>query len=117
MATIEVSTPVRTFTYTSIHSMVTQTDITRASDADKTQRGSSIPNGVPNGVPNGAAVGPHKRQLRSKYKHIHAPHDTIRTSVLSHDSIESASFVGFRNLLVLTTSTCHGTEQRRRALH
>lgn len=67
---------------------------------------SAVSNGIPNGALNGAAVAPQKSQLRSKYKHVHAPHDRIRTSVLSHDSIESASFVGFRNLLVLTTSTC-----------
>ena len=37
----------------------------------------------------------------SKYRHIAAFHSTERTSVLSHDSDKSASFLGFRNLMVI----------------
>lgn len=37
----------------------------------------------------------------SKYRHVTAVHSKQRTSVLSHDSDSSASFLGFRNLMVI----------------
>ena len=43
-------------------------------------------------------------KFRSKYKHIEALHRAVRPSVLSHDSQEVPSFLGFRNLMVLTIS-------------
>ncbi|KAL0637107.1 hypothetical protein Q9L58_003930 [Maublancomyces gigas] len=36
-----------------------------------------------------------------QYKHIFAIHSQPRTSTLSHDSVDSPSFIGFRNLMVL----------------
>lgn len=45
-----------------------------------------------------------KPKFRSKYKHIEALHKRPRTSILSHDSQEVPSFLGFRNLMVLTIS-------------
>jgi diacylglycerol O-acyltransferase-1 len=39
------------------------------------------------------------------YKHIYAIHSQPRTSTLSHDSIDSPSFIGFRNLMVIVLST------------
>ena len=35
------------------------------------------------------------------YRHVAAIHHSVRTSVLSHDSTKTPSFLGFRNLLVL----------------
>ena len=37
----------------------------------------------------------------SKYRHVAAVHFDERTSVLSHDSVDIPSFLGFRNLMVL----------------
>ena len=47
---------------------------------------------------------PKKPKFRSKYKHVEALHKVARTSVLSHDSEHVPSFLGFRNLMVLTIS-------------
>lgn len=47
-------------------------------------------------------------KFRSKYKHVEAGHKVVRPSVLSHDSTEVPSFLGFRNLMVLTISECGG---------
>jgi len=47
-------------------------------------------------------------KFRSKYKHVGAAHHAVRPSVLSHDSTEVPSFLGFRNLMVLTISECGG---------
>lgn len=43
-------------------------------------------------------------KFRSKYRHVEALHKTSRPSVLSHDSEQAPSFLGFRNLMVLTIS-------------
>lgn len=51
---------------------------------------------------NGSAGKVKSVKFRSKYKHIEALHKTARPSVLSHDSTEVPSFLGFRNLMVLT---------------
>lgn len=45
-----------------------------------------------------------KPKFRSKYKHVAALHKISRPSILSHDSQEVPSFLGFRNLMVLTIS-------------
>jgi diacylglycerol O-acyltransferase-1 len=88
---------------TSIHSAVTSgTDIASALSTAL-------------GKTNGALVGtedisvPHtstqseknKAKSKKKYKHVEALHSMARPSYLSHDSIKSPSFIGFRNLLVL----------------
>jgi len=86
------------------HSLVTQAANTAATDnveREKTQQGSI-------GHMNGNAVTPKPGKFRSKYKHVEAPHNTSRPSVLSHDSKEVPSFLGFRNLMVLTISECNG---------
>ncbi len=41
-------------------------------------------------------------KVRSKYRHVAAPHSAARPSCLSHETKESPSFIGFRNLMVLT---------------
>ncbi|KAJ9608306.1 hypothetical protein H2200_007294 [Cladophialophora chaetospira] len=43
-----------------------------------------------------------KPKVRSKYRHIAAQHSTAQPSCLSHETKESPSFIGFRNLMVLT---------------
>lgn len=42
------------------------------------------------------------RKIRSKYRHVAALHADVRPSCLSHESKETPSFLGFRNLMVLT---------------
>merc|ERR1711977_604988 len=42
------------------------------------------------------------KKVRSKYRHVAALHATNRSSCLSHESTETPSFLGFRNLMVLT---------------
>lgn len=37
----------------------------------------------------------------SRYRHVAAVHAKQRTSCLSHDSEQSPSFLGFRNLMVI----------------
>ena len=44
---------------------------------------------------------PSKRKTATKYRHVAAVHPTARTSWLSHDSEQSPSFLGFRNLMVI----------------
>ncbi|KAF9691751.1 hypothetical protein EKO04_010496 [Ascochyta lentis] len=41
------------------------------------------------------------RSKDSKYRHVFATHAETRTSCLSHDSENTPSFVGFRNLMIL----------------
>lgn len=43
-----------------------------------------------------------KAKVRSKYRHVAAPHSNNRPSCLSHESNDTPSFLGFRNLMVLT---------------
>lgn len=42
-----------------------------------------------------------KKFLERKYKHVFAIHSQPKTSCLSHESMETPSFIGFRNLMVL----------------
>ncbi len=64
---------------------------------------------------NGTTPNVKPTKFRSKYKHVEAPHKVCRPSVLSHDSTEVPSFLGFRNLMVLTISECplHASEPPR----
>ena len=51
---------------------------------------------------NGSATTSRSRKsASSKYRHIAAVHSKVRSSCLSHDSENSPSFVGFRNLMVI----------------
>lgn len=56
-------------------------------------------------VLNGASTDPATKELRKafqkKYRHIVAVHSQSRPSCLSHDSAQSPSFLGFRNLMVI----------------
>ncbi|KAK3322268.1 MBOAT, membrane-bound O-acyltransferase family-domain-containing protein [Apodospora peruviana] len=42
-----------------------------------------------------------RRAFRRKYRHVEAIHSQSRPSCLSHDTTESPSFLGFRNLMVI----------------
>ncbi|KAK2871898.1 hypothetical protein FQN49_002722, partial [Arthroderma sp. PD_2] len=41
------------------------------------------------------------KPLRSKYRHVAAYHSEVKPSCLSHDTKQSPSFLGFRNLMVI----------------
>jgi len=82
----------------SIHSAVTHIqDITH-----KDLTTSSAQFKVPNGDAKADSTQP---KPRSKYRHVAALHSKTRPSYLSHESEISPSFIGFRNLMVLTIST------------
>ena len=78
-----------------IHNVVTQAQNVTATDVQTPTSPPPRPNGVP-------ATPSSKRKIRSKYKHVAAAHSTTRPSCLSHESSEAPSFLGFRNLMVLT---------------
>lgn len=42
-----------------------------------------------------------RRSFRRKYRHVEAIHSQSKPSCLSHDTTESPSFLGFRNLMVI----------------
>jgi diacylglycerol O-acyltransferase-1 len=44
------------------------------------------------------------RSKDSKYRHVFATHSETRTACLSHESENTPSFVGFRNLMILVLS-------------
>lgn len=80
------------------HSLVTQARDIATKDTSDVRTPETVPNGR-------LQTKPSKSKPRSKYKHIAALHRESRSSVLSHDSKETPSFLGFRNLMVLTIST------------
>ncbi|EXJ89131.1 diacylglycerol O-acyltransferase [Capronia epimyces CBS 606.96] len=54
-------------------------------------------------VPNGSAYSDHPRlKVHRKYRHVAALHSKVQPSCLSHEATETPSFIGFRNLMVLT---------------
>ena len=56
---------------------------------------------------------PNPRLTSRKYRHVAAVHSKVRTSSLSSDSMESPSFLGFRNLMVLVLSMSMGLAKRK----
>ena len=82
---------------TSTHYVVTL----QATMPEDTSNSSSAHNGHVNGS---ADLKKKLPKFRSKYKHVEALHKVSRPSVLSHDQPETPSFLGFRNLMVLTIS-------------
>jgi diacylglycerol O-acyltransferase-1 len=42
-----------------------------------------------------------KQAFRQKYRHVEAVHSASRPSCLSHNTTETPSFLGFRNLMVI----------------
>lgn len=62
-------------------------------------------NGIPNTRPKSLGLQPlapivHARLLK-KYRHVAAVHSKERAACLSHDSVDTPSFLGFRNLMVI----------------
>jgi len=47
-----------------------------------------------------------RRSFRRKYRHVAAIHSQSKPSCLSHDTTESPSFLGFRNLVVIMLGEC-----------
>ena len=89
---------------TSIHSAVTSgTDIANAiSTAIGQANGSAVKADHSVSVPKPSTPDEKaKAKSKKKYKHVEALHSMAQPSYLSHDSIKSPSFIGFRNLLVL----------------
>lgn len=57
---------------------------------------------VHDSLPNGTHHGVLSLPLKEKpYRHVFAVHSRPKTSCLSHDSKETPSFLGFRNLMVI----------------
>ena len=42
-----------------------------------------------------------RRAFRNKYRHVQAVHSQSKPSCLSHDTTETPSFIGFRNLMAI----------------
>ncbi|OCT53441.1 Diacylglycerol O-acyltransferase 1 [Cladophialophora carrionii] len=79
-----------------VHSLISATqDI-----ADKGLHDVRAPVQVPSRAADKAAQP--TRKVRSKYRHVAAPHSKAQPSCLSHETTASPSFIGFRNLMVLT---------------
>jgi diacylglycerol O-acyltransferase 1 len=79
---------------TNVHTIV-------AEARDITSKGVSIvdPPPGPNGVTEEEKP---ETKVRSRYRHVAALHSSTRPSCLSHESKQTPSFLGFRNLMVLT---------------
>ncbi|RMZ81622.1 hypothetical protein DV737_g2441, partial [Chaetothyriales sp. CBS 132003] len=85
---------------TNVHTIVAE-----AQDVISTDLSASKAPPVPSApIKDAATPGPaaKKRSVRSKYRHVFAFHAKSRPSCLSHESPEAPSFLGFRNLMVLT---------------
>ena len=76
-----------------------QTITTEAGDTASKVIQTVQPPPIPNGTRQEDKL---KTQIRSKYRHVAALHQDTRPSCLSHESKETPSFLGFRNLMVLT---------------
>lgn len=63
---------------------------------DKSAREHNAARALTDGATNGAPV------LIRRYRHVAAIHSKSRASTLSHDAAETPSFLGFRNLMVIT---------------
>lgn len=90
------------------------TEKASASSSDVNIRGaaSSSSSEVMNGfsrtktsLPTGEASGVSKSKRRSKYRHVAAYHSKLQHSSLSRESNVPASFLGFRNLMVIVLGT------------
>ena len=66
-----------------------------------------LTNGHTNGTANGATsddsvdISELRKAFRNKYRHVEAVHSESKPSCLSHDTTETPSFIGFRNLMVI----------------
>lgn len=78
-----------------VHTLVTQAQEVTSKGLGDVRAPVQIPNGT-------TQKGPSTPKVRSKYRHVAALHSKVRPSCLSHEAPETPSFIGFRNLMVLT---------------
>lgn len=72
-------------------------------ETTETTNGSAIPDMTT--TSNGSLTSPAtEKTARGRYRHLALVHQGHRTSCLSHDSENSPSFLGFRNLMVIVLS-------------
>lgn len=81
---------------TNVHTIVTEVQDVVSQDLGQVHPPTSNPS-----VPSSSSPKP-KSKVRSKYRHVAALHSKAQPSVLSHETPETPSFIGFRNLMVLT---------------
>lgn len=82
----------------------TVTGVENASSGSQATRRSNPQNGTVDTQPTAPAPATAeelRRAVQKKYRHVTAVHSKSRPSTLSHDSTSSASFLGFRNLMVI----------------
>ena len=72
-------------------------------ETTETVNGNDIPDmtTTSNGSPSSSTI---EKAARYRYRHLVLVHKGHRTSCLSHDSENSPSFLGFRNLMVIVLS-------------
>jgi diacylglycerol O-acyltransferase-1 len=84
----------------------TATATALAHETTTTTPSDTLANGSANGIVNGTADGSVdvlalRKAFRNKYRHVEAVHSESKPSCLSHDTTETPSFIGFRNLMVI----------------
>lgn len=87
---------------TNIHTLLSDAQDIASKDLAGTKTPTQVPSpsSSSNAVPQPQTQS--KTKVRSKYRHVAALHSKVQPSVLSHETPESPSFIGFRNLMVLT---------------
>ncbi|KAK3943062.1 diacylglycerol O-acyltransferase 1 [Diplogelasinospora grovesii] len=101
---MNMATTTATSTSTSTSVDTAGNGVTRRADRPKDSEGSS--NGSSSGPgDDGSVTDPTieqlRRSFRRKYRHVEAVHSESKPSCLSHDTTETPSFLGFRNLMVI----------------
>jgi len=71
------------------------------------RRGRAAESRSANGARSSSEVKARQKALQRKYRHIAAIHSESQPSCLSHDSVVSPSFLGFRNLGVIVLGMRH----------
>ncbi|KAM7189276.1 MBOAT, membrane-bound O-acyltransferase family domain containing protein [Rhypophila sp. PSN 637] len=74
--------------------------VNRRSNTSEKRRDETAPQNQEKSV-NGDVDDQLRKVIRNKYRHVVAVHSESRPSCLSHDTTESPSFLGFRNLMVI----------------
>lgn len=73
----------------------------RVPDRSSSHSSSSEANKAAQDASTSASGGHFKRDFSKRYRHVEAVHSRSRPSCLSHDTVETPSFIGFRNLMVI----------------
>ncbi|KAL6249820.1 hypothetical protein RBB50_003676 [Rhinocladiella similis] len=76
---------------TNVQTLLQQTQDITANDLAGPRAPVQVPDGTSDKSP----------KVRSKYRHVAALHSKVQPSCLSHETSETPSFIGFRNLMVL----------------